>query len=55
MSHSEPSQQMLVWEDKSGSIGRSTAHAAGGPRSAGERHHPLDGGAHLARLRMLTP
>ena len=38
-----------------GRTSRSTAHTAGGPRSAGERYHLEDGGAHLVRRRMLTP
>jgi hypothetical protein len=33
----------------------STAHAAGWPRSAGERHRLGDGGALLLHYRMLTP
>ena len=38
-----------------GRTSRSTAHAAGGPRSAGGRHRLGDGGANLVRRRMLTP
>ena len=34
---------------------KSTAHAAGGPRSAGERHCLGDGGAHSVRRRVLPP
>ena len=38
-----------------GSTGRSTAHAAGGPRSVDERDRPGDGGAQLARCIVLPP
>ena len=38
-----------------GSTSRSNAHAAGEPRSAGERHRLGDGGAHSFRRRVLPP
>ena len=54
MSHSEPSQQMLAWKDKAGSTSGVRVHAAGGPKSVGERHRLGDGGALLLQHRMLT-
>jgi hypothetical protein len=55
MSHSELSQQMLAWKDRAGSTSGVSAHTAGRPKSAGERHRLVDGGAHLVRHSMLTP